>query len=83
MLEQCATAIFRVDTRLCVVGRSLTAHLNFTSSRRELLLAVLQPVASVLSLHSTYSCGLMPGLQNPTYEAESRSSANTCSVSYT
>jgi hypothetical protein len=76
VLEQCAAVIFRVDMRSCGVGRSLTAHLSFTNSWRELFLAVLQLAGTALSLRSTRSCGLLPGLQDPTYEADSRLSAN-------
>jgi len=77
VLEQCAAVIFKVGMRSCGVGRSVAAHLSFTRRfRKEILQGVLQLVAAALIWCYTCNCGLLSDLQDPTYEADSRSSAD-------
>lgn len=77
MLEQYDDVIFMVDMRSCGVWTFFGGTTSFTrNSRKELSLAVLQLAATTLSWRYTCSCGLLPGLRDPTYEADSRSSDN-------
>jgi len=53
------------------------AHLSFTgSSWKEIFQAVLQLATVALIWRCTCNCGLLSDLQDPTYEADSRSSAD-------